>query len=216
MDWQDEYERKKITVNQVFEQHLTGNQKIYTGGLHVPTTIINALIDRVATGTLTGIDLFGNWMNGDITFAELDVTPEQFRYHTYFAGPNERTGFANGSKCVAHIPVHFSDTNRMLEEVGLDYAVVQMTPPDAQGNCNIGPLGFEQGALRGAKHIIAQINPRLPRVFGDSHNYHVSTIDAFVMQEELLEDVQVPAPTPEEESAASSTLSPQVWKASSI
>ena len=56
MDWQDEYERKKITVNQVFEQHLTGNQKIYTGGLHVPTTIINALIDRVATGTLTGID----------------------------------------------------------------------------------------------------------------------------------------------------------------
>ena len=202
MDWQDEYERKKITVNQVFEQHLTGNQKIYTGGLHVPTTIINALIDRVATGTLTGIDLYGNWMNGDITFAGLDVTPEQFRYHTYFAGPNERTGFANGSKCVAHIPVHFSDTNRMLEEVGLDYAVVQMTPPDAQGNCNIGPLGFEQGALRGAKHIIAQINPRLPRVFGDSHNYHVSTIDAFVMQEELLEDVQVPAPTPEEAKVA--------------
>ena len=161
MDWQDEYERKKITVNQVFEQHLTGNQKIYTGGLHVPTTIINALIDRVATGTLTGIDLFGNWMNGDITFAGLDVTPEQFRYHTYFAGP-----------------------------------------PDAQGNCNIGPLGFEQGALRGAKHIIAQINPRLPRVFGDSHNYHVSTIDAFVMQEELLEDVQVPAPTPEEAKVA--------------
>lgn len=202
MDWQDEYERKKITVNQVFEQYLTGNQKIYTGGLHVPTTVINALIDRVATGTLTGIDLYGNWMNGDITFAGLDVTPEQFRYHTYFAGPNERTGFANGSKCVAHIPVHFSDTNRMLEEVGLDYAVVQMTPPDAQGNCNIGPLGFEQGALRGAKHIIAQINPRLPRVFGDSHNYHVSTIDAFVMQEELLEDVQVPAPTPEEAKVA--------------
>ena len=131
MDWQDEYERKKITVNQVFEQHLTGNQKIYTGGLHVPTTIINALIDRVATGALTGIDLYGNWMNGDITFAGLDVTPEQFRYHTYFAGPNERTGFANGSRCVAHIPVHFSDTNRMLEEVGLDYAVVQMTPPKA-------------------------------------------------------------------------------------
>ena len=202
MDWQDEYERKKITVNQVFEQHLTGNQKIYTGGLHVPTTIINALIDRVATGALTGIDLYGNWMNGDITFAGLDVTPEQFRYHTYFAGPNERTGFANGSRCVAHIPVHFSDTNRMLEEVGLDYAVVQMTPPDAQGNCNIGPLGFEQGALRGAKHIIAQINPRLPRVFGDSHNYHVSTIDAFVLQEEQLEDVQVPAPTPEEAKVA--------------
>lgn len=202
MSWQEEYEREQISVGQVFEDHLTGNQKIYTGGLHVPATIINELIARVGKGELSGIDLYGNWMNGDITFAGLDVSPQQFRYHTYFAGPNERTGFAGGSKCVAHIPVHFSDTNRMLEEIGLDYAVVQMTPPDAQGNCNIGPLGFEQGALRGAKHIIAQVNPRLPRVFGDSHNYHVSAIDAFVLQEEALEDAPVPAPTPEEEKVA--------------
>lgn len=36
MDWQDEYERKKITVNQVFEQHLTGNQKIYTAAFTYP------------------------------------------------------------------------------------------------------------------------------------------------------------------------------------
>lgn len=202
MGWEEEYERKQISVDQVLDQHLTGNQKIYTGGLHVPTTIINALLQQVKAGGLSGIDLYGNWMNGNVTFADLDVSPSQFRYHTYFAGPNERTGFATGSKCVAHIPVHFSDTNRMLEELGLDYAVVQMTPPDACGNCNIGPLGFEQGALRGAKHIIAQINPRLPRVFGDSHNYHVSTIDAFVLQEEALEDAPVAAPTPEEEKVA--------------
>ena len=142
--------------------------------------------------------MYGNYMNGDITFADMDVTPDQFRYHTYFAGPNERTGFANGSRCVTHIPVHFSDTNRMLEEIGLDYAVVQMTPPNDQGYCNIGPLGFEQGALRGAKHIIAQIKTRLPRVFGDSHNYHVDDIDAFFVQDELLEDIVTPAPTPEE------------------
>ena len=114
MSWQEEYERKQISVGQVFEDHLTGNQKIYTGGLHVPATIINELIARVGKGELSGIDLYGNWMNGDITFAGLDVSPQQFRYHTYFAGPNERTGFAGGSKCVAHIPVHFSDTNLML------------------------------------------------------------------------------------------------------
>lgn len=222
MDWQQDYERKQITLDQVFEEHLTGTtstsnklfdkntassshnspqeakQKIYLGGLHVPTTIINELLNRVKKGTLSAIDMYGNYMNGDITFADLQVTPDQFRYHTYFAGPNERTGFAQGSQCVTHIPVHFSDTNRMLEEIGLDYAVVQMTPPNDQGYCNIGPLGFEQGALRGAKHIIAQINTRLPRVFGDSHNYHVNDIDAFFIHDELLEDVETPAPTPEE------------------
>ena len=203
MDWQQDYEQKQLSLDEVFEKHLTGGtkehkQKIYMGGLHVPTTIVNELLSRIKQGTLYGIDLYGNYMNGDISFADLDVTPNQFRYHTYFAGPVERTGFANGSKCVTHIPVHFSDTNRMLEEIGLDYAVVQMTPPNDQGYCNIGPLGFEQGALRGAKHIIAAINTRLPRVFGDSHNYHVSDIDAFFVHDEMLEDVTTPTPTPEE------------------
>lgn len=199
MRWQEEYELKQISIDQVFERHIVGGgQKIYTGGLHVPVTLINALLDRVRSGALSGIDIYGNWMNGDVTFADLDVTPEQFRYHTYFAGPNERTGFAAGSGCVTHIPVHFSDTNHMLEEIGLDYAMVQMTPPDERGMCNIGPLGFEQGALRGAKHLIAQVNPSLPRVNGDSHNVPVTAIDAFVLQEEKLEDTTTAAPTPEE------------------
>lgn len=203
MSWQDDYERKQISLAQVFDEHLIGrtekgNQKIYMGGLHVPTTIINELLSRVQDNTLTGVDIYGNYMNGDITFADMNVAPDQFRYHTYFAGPNERTGFANGSKCVTHIPVHFSDTNRMLREIGLDYAVVQMTPPNDEGFCNIGPLGFEQGALQGAKHIIAQINTHLPRVFGDSHQYHVNDIDAFFVHDEPLEDVSTPAPTAEE------------------
>lgn len=207
MNWQAEYERKQVTLDEIFEKHLTGSrllgrkQRIYMGGLHVATTIINALLDHIKAGTLHGVDIYANWMNGDITFADIHTTPDNFRYHTYFAGPNERTGFAAGSGCVAHIPVHFSDTNRMLRELDLDYAVVQMTPPDELGNCNIGPVGFEQGALdpvHGAKRIIAQINTNLPRVFGDSHNYHVSNIDAFLIQDEPLENVQTPEPTPEE------------------
>lgn len=199
MDWQLEYERKQVSLDQIFEEHIVGGgQKLYTGGLHVPLTIINAMLDRIRDGRLSGIDIWGNWMNGDVTFADLQVTPQQFRYHTYFAGPNERTGFSTGSQCVAHIPVHFSDTNRMMEEIGVDYAVVQMTPPDTNGNCNIGPLGFEQGALRGAKHIIAQVNTRLPRVFGNAHNWHVNQIDAFLLQDEALEDIVTPPPTPEE------------------
>lgn len=198
MNWQQEYEQKQISLDRIFEEHITGNQTIYTGGLHVPATIISEMLARINNGQLSGIDSYGNWMNGNISFADMKVTPQQFRYHTYFAGPNERTGFATGSGCVTHIPVHFSDTNRMLEELAVDYAIVQMTPPDANGNCNIGPVGFEQGALRGAKHIIAQINTRLPRVFGDSHNYHVSAIDAFFIHDEPLEDTVTAAPTPEE------------------
>ena len=42
-----------------------------------------------------------------------------------------------------------------MRSVNPDYAVVQMTPPDARGMCNIGPLGFEPGSIRACKGIIA-------------------------------------------------------------
>lgn len=196
MDWQQEYQRKQVTLDQVFERFITGGQKIYTGGLHTPNTIINEMLARVRAGQLRGIDTYGNWINGQVTLGETSVPPEVFRYHTYFAGPNERAGMAAG--CVSHVPAHFSDVNWMLREIGLDYAIVQMTPPDANGYCNIGPLGFEPGGVQGAKHVIAQINRNLPRVFGDQHDYHVSDIDAFLLQDEELEDITVPDPTPEE------------------
>lgn len=97
MDWQQDYERKQITLDQVFEEHLTGTtsisnklfdknnassshdssqeakQKIYLGGLHVPTTIINELLNRVKKGTLSGIDMYGNYMNGDITLSLIHI-----------------------------------------------------------------------------------------------------------------------------------------------
>ena len=197
MSWQEEYEAKQISLDRLFQEHITGGQKIFFGGLHAPTTIINAMIDRIMEGKLSGIQMWANWINGEVKFGEMKgITSDQFRYHTYFAGPNERAGMAAG--VCSYVPCHFGDVWRMIEESQMDYTIVQMTPPDANGYCNVGPLGFVPGGVRTAKHVIASINPRLPRVFGDSHDYHVSQIDAFLLIEDELEDEPVPEPTREE------------------
>lgn len=203
MDWQDEFLRKQITIDELFERYITGNgQKVFTGGLHIPHFVVLEMLNRIRDIRLWGIQQYGGWTNGDVPFRDLAVSPEQFRYHTFFAGPNERGGFATGSKCVVHVPTHFSDTNRMLYDMAMDVAVVQMTPPDEDGWCNIGPVGFEQGALRGAKNIVAQINSKLPRVRGDEHDWHVSQIDAFILHDEPLQDIPVAPPTKEEQRCA--------------
>lgn len=195
-NWQAEYAVKTISMDELFARYITGGNRIYCGGLHVPTTVVNEILSRVRSGLLSGIDIWANWMNGSVDFVQLgEVSPEVFRYHTYFAGPNERAGFAS---CVSHVPVHFSDVWSMLADQDLDYAIVQMTPPDAKGYCNIGPLGFVPGGVRSAKRIIANINPNLPRVFGDTHDYHVSQIDAFLLQPEELDIAPVIKPSPEE------------------
>ncbi len=193
------YARKTVSLEELFERFITSGTSMYTGGLHVASTIIHELMARVADGRLEGIDIYGNWMNGSFDFKNLDVGPDRFRYHTYFAGPDERAGFG---LCVAHIPAHFSQVSALMRSVAPDYAVVQMTPPNEQGWCNIGPLGFEPGSIRACKGIIAQVNTKLPRVFGDSHDFSVDEIDAFFVCDEDLEEVAVPPAKPEERACA--------------
>ena len=199
MGWEAEYQSKLMTPEEAFDRFITSGMTIYGSGLHVATQLINELIARVSDGRLTGIDLHANWMNGSFPFGELDLPRETFRYHTYFAGPQERAGFG---KTVAHVPVHFSDITLLAQAVKPDYALVSVTPPDEHGMVNIGPLGFTADFLEHTPHRIAQVNRNLPRVFGDAHTFPISAFDAFVEHDEELEDLAPKEPTAEERKVA--------------
>ena len=199
MSWESEYTSKIMTAEDAFDRFIRSGMKIYSSGLHVATVLINELLARVQDGRLTNIDMWGNWMNGRFPFDTLELPRETFRYHTYFAGPQERAGFG---KCVAHIPVHFGDVTWLAASVKPDYAIISVTPPDENGMVNIGPLGFTADFLEHTSHIIAQVNHNLPRVTGDAHDFPVSAIDAFVEHDEVLEDLALKEPTAEERKVA--------------
>jgi acyl-CoA hydrolase len=161
--------------------------------------LINTLLDCIEDGAIDHIDSWGNWMNGDFPFKDRAFERSQFRYHTYFAGPNERGGFGS---CVSHIPVHFGDVTGLAASVQPDVALITVTPPDESGFVNIGPLGFTADFLPHCRTIVAQVNRNLPFVTGDCHTLPVSRISAFVEHDEELEDLSLKDPTPEEMRAA--------------
>ncbi|MGI6591492.1 MAG: acetyl-CoA hydrolase/transferase family protein [Eggerthellaceae bacterium] len=203
MEWETEYSSKLMTADDAIDRFIKDGYNLYTSGLHVPTLLILTLLDRVKTGKLTGIDTWGNWMNGHIPLGDVHATADQFRYHTYFAGPNERAGMVAHN--TAHVPVHFSDVEAMAKDCNLDYALVSVTPPDEEGYVNIGPVGFTSACLPHCKHIIAQVNANLPYVSEEhpgSHRYHISDFDAFVLGDEELEDLPPRPVKPEEEKCA--------------
>lgn len=203
MNWQQEYESKIMSADDAIDQFIRNGYNLYTSGLHVPSQLILTLLDRVRTGKLTGIDIWGNWMNGSFPFGDLNVTEDQFRYHTYFAGPNERAGIAAHN--TAHVPVHFSDTEALVAHYQPEYALVSVTPPDEEGYVNLGPLGFTAACVPHCKHLLAQVNANLPYVseeYPGSHRYHVSQFDAFVLHDEELEDLPPRPVKPEEEKCA--------------
>ncbi len=70
------------------------------------------------------------------------------------------------------IPMHFSYVPSMFEEYGAyrpDWALVQVTPPDAQGRYSMSlSCDFTLPAARSAKKVMAVVNPALPYLGGDN------------------------------------------------
>jgi len=82
---------------------------------------------------------------------------------------------------LSQIPRHFAN-NR----IGLDVALIQVSPPDRFGCCSLGvSVDITRAGMQNARLVIAQVNPRMPRTRGDSF-VHIDDIDYFVPFEEPL------------------------------
>ena len=75
------------------------------------------------------------------------------------------------SHCLGIVPCHGSQVAPMIEQglIGCDVALVQVSPPDADGNHSFGLIGdFIAAAVSKARVIIAEVNERVPFTLGDA------------------------------------------------
>ena len=62
------------------------------------------------------------------------------------------------------LPLHYSSIFAYLAAREIDIALIQMTPPDADGLCSLGPsVHFVPAVLDRAKLVVAEINAAMPR-----------------------------------------------------
>ncbi len=76
------------------------------------------------------------------------------------------------------VPAHMSQLPRMLSEGPLkaDVALVLLSPPDADGWCNLGVTSdYAWSAIQSARVVLAEINPNVPVVAGDTR-VHIDQI----------------------------------------
>jgi len=89
---------------------------------------------------------------------------------------------------IDYIPAYLSQIPRLFasHRIGLDVALVQVSPPDKFGYCSLGvSVDITRSAVEHSLVVIAQVNPRMPRTWGDSF-VHVDEIDWLVPYEEAL------------------------------
>lgn len=64
--------------------------------------------------------------------------------------------------------------------------MIQVSPPDEDGYCCLGvSVDFSKTLIECSKTVLAEVNPNMPRVFGDSM-IHVSEIDYFIPNDSSL------------------------------
>ncbi len=103
-----------------------------------------------------------------------------FRVNALFVGANVRQAVQEGR--ADYLPVFLSEVPALYRggALPLDVALVQVSPPDKHGYCSLGvSVVVTRAAVQNARHIIAQVNPQMPRTHGDGL-LHISQLDSVV------------------------------------
>ncbi|AQP54673.1 acetyl-CoA hydrolase/transferase family protein [Vagococcus penaei] len=81
------------------------------------------------------------------------------------------------------LPNHFSDIPSILKDRDGDQLVIMATvsPMDEEGNFSLGTSpSYVASLISGAKRIVLEVNPNMPRTFGDKNTIHISQVDALI------------------------------------
>ncbi|MBC8477989.1 GNAT family N-acetyltransferase, partial [bacterium] len=92
-----------------------------------------------------------------------------FRVNRFYIADGVRG--ANQSGMGDYTPLFLSDIPPLSssEQLPLDVALIQVSPPDEKGRCSLGiSVDIVKSAAENASLVIAQVNPQMPRTHGES------------------------------------------------
>jgi len=137
---------------------------------------------------LRDVELVSISLYGDVTVDRPQYSPH-FWFNSLFVSGSIRQAVNEGR--ADYVPVFLSEIPELFKRgiLPLDAAIVQVSEPDAHGYCSLGTsVDIARSAVNAARHVIAQVNPLVPRTHGDGM-IHVSSFHAMVWQETPLQEV---------------------------
>ena len=163
------------------------NQRVFVhGGAATPHHLLKKLSERASE--LWNIEIVSISLYGDAVIADPKYK-ESFRINSLFVSENIREAVNAGRG--DYVPVFLSEIPILFRRgiLPIDVALVQVSPPDKHGYCSLGTsVDIAVSAVKTAKYVIAQVNPRMPRTLGDGM-IKITDFDATVYAEEELPEV---------------------------
>ncbi len=168
----------KYTTAEEAVKTIQSNQRVYVqAAAATPYFLTKALSERASE--LRNVELCHLHTEGEAHYADPKLA-DSFHVNSFFIGKNVRHTLAAGNG--SYTPVFLSELPNLFRRniLSLDVAFIHVSPPDNHGYCSLGvSVEATPAAIQNAKTVIAQVNPRMPRTFGDGI-IHISQIDHLV------------------------------------
>lgn len=175
-----------VSAEEAVLQISSGDRVFIHGSAATPLALVNAMLRRA--GAIRNVELVAISMYGDIDWKHSSVL-DSFYLNSLFVSANVRE-WVNTDRG-DYVPIFLSEIPALFEKgvLPLDVALVHVSPPDQHGYCSLGTsTDAALSAVRNARIVIAQVNPRMPRILGDGI-VHVSRFAAAVWEEAELPEV---------------------------
>jgi len=191
-----EYKRKLTTAEKAIEP-VPGECTIVHGmAAGEPPALLGAVADRARTGGFKKVRIYTLFPMAHASKTVLDPALSDVIYpHSWFVSASDRNLVRVGLN--EFVPNEFHEVPRIVKEMSIDAVLTTVSPMDRAGFFSFGAINdYISTAARHCRRLIVEVNPRMPRVFGDSL-VHISELDAIVENEAPLMEVIPSAPKPE-------------------
>ncbi|RJQ84648.1 MAG: GNAT family N-acetyltransferase [Desulfobacteraceae bacterium] len=188
--WADNYLEKRRTAEKAIQMIRSGQRVFIGSACGEPQALVRALAEHAHR--FTGVEIVRMMSHESTPLTEIATQTYESNLsirHIYL-GSAQSESFASNLRFV--MPMNISDVPGLFKsrKLPIDVALVQVSPPDDFGWMSLGvSVDVTLAAAYSAGRVIAQVNPRMPRVMGQSF-IHVNDVDFIVEHEDDLLTVE--------------------------
>jgi acyl-CoA hydrolase/GNAT superfamily N-acetyltransferase len=191
----ESYPDKFCSEEEIFS-HINRGDRIFIGtACGEPQYLVTAMAEYITSHpkAIADAEVMQIWTLGVAPYTD-EKYNFNFRHNSFFVGNNTRESVNSG--LADYTPIHLSRIPQLLKNkmIPIDIALIQTSIPDKNGYVSLGvSVDITKTAIECAKIVIAQLNPMMPRVHGDTF-VHIKDINYMIYHEEDLLEFKTHVP----------------------
>jgi acyl-CoA hydrolase len=194
MNWMNDYRAKVIRIDEAITKIRSDNDVVVAMCASEPQGCMERFheiafdVDNVRVFSCLTLKPYDFFMKPDMK--------GHFELASWFHAPGPRAAIKAGTGTITFVPnmLHRSASDRIHARKP-DIFFGTCTPPDSHGFVSLSlGITYEKDILEAANIVVLEVNPRLPRTFGDTQ-LHISNVDFFVEHDQSVPELPAPQPS---------------------